>query len=98
MGLCWRHVPSPNPGSRMTSAIPFPLAEILREAIALNQALSNNNLADAQHRTRLIVTLSEIYDLQNVLSAAQELLARLGRAGLRPGPPRRAHRATGQAA
>jgi len=45
----------------MTSAIPFPLAEILREAVALNQALLDHNLVEAQHRTRLIVTLAEIY-------------------------------------
>lgn len=48
----------------MTSAIPFPLAEILREAVALNQALLDHNLVEAQHRTRLIVTLAEIYAMR----------------------------------
>lgn len=70
----------------MTSAIPFPLAEILREAVALNQALVDRDLIEAQHRTRLIVTLAEIYGLQEALHAANVLLSQLGSSptGLRP--------------
>lgn len=68
----------------MTSAIPFPLAEILREAVALNQALVDRDLVEARHRTGLIVTLADIYGLHEALDAANVLLSQLGSSQTEP--------------
>lgn len=67
----------------MTPAHLSPLANILREAVALYQALSYENLAEAQHRARLIVTLAEIHHLTEVLDAIHELETRLSGCSLK---------------
>lgn len=50
-----------------------PLANILRKAVAPYQALSYENLAEAQHRAHLIVTLAEIHHLTELLDPIHEL-------------------------
>lgn len=63
---------------------PDDLADLLKEAVVLHEALLANNFDEARYRARLIITLSAIYGMTAVHQAANHLVDELGGSGSVP--------------